>query len=234
MSLLQIVKDACDELSLPRPTVVINSTDQQVRKLLRLANDEGRSLAKRHAWQALTSEHTFTTTATATQLTASALPTDLGWVVPETMWNRTSRRRVTGPLSNQEWQETLGNTVVQVNPAFRIRSNTILISPAPTTGQDIYYEYVSKNWCQASGGTTRSAWGTDSDTGRIDENLMTLGLVWRFRASIGEPYDAALAAYEREVLDAIMRDGSRPRLNMGQQSGVIVPRPPMMPETLIF
>ena len=234
MSLLQMVKDACDELNLARPSVVVNSTDNQVRHLLRLANNEGRSLAKRHGWQILTSEQTFTTTATATQATASALPTDLGWIIPETMWNRTSRRRIYGPVDNQEWQETQGSTVVSVNPSFRVRGGTILLSPAPTTGESVYYEYVSNKWCQSSGAVAQAAWAADSDTGRLDEKIMTLGIVWRFKAEKKLDYSTELSNYEREVADAIMRDGMRPRLSMSPVSGARVPRPPITPETLVF
>jgi hypothetical protein len=234
MSLLQMVKDAADELSLPRPTAVINASDPQVRQLLQLANVEGRSLAKRHGWQVLTSEHTFTTTATAVQLTASALPTDFAWMVPETIWNRSRKRRVFGPLDNQEWQQIKGNSVSNVDEAFRIRGNTILITPNPTTGHTIYYEYVSKNWCQSSGGTAQAAWAADTDTGRLDEYLMTLGLVWRFRKAKKLNFTDELAVYEREVTDAILRDGSRPRLSTNSMSGERVPRPPTTPDTLVF
>jgi hypothetical protein len=234
MSLLQMVKDACDELSLPRPTVVIAATDPQVRQLLQLANVEGRNLAKRHNWQVLTTEHTFTTTATAVQLTASALPTDFGWIIPETMWNRSSKRRVYGPIDNQEWQQVKGNSVNNVDPAFRIRNNTILLTPNPTTGHSIYYEYVSKNWCQSSGGTGQSRWAADTDTGKLDEFIMTLGLVWRFRKAKKLNFTDELAVYEREVTDAILRDGSRPRLSTNVVSGERVPRAPTTPETLVF
>jgi hypothetical protein len=234
MSLLQIVKDACDELSLPRPSVVANSTDPQVRQLFRLANVEGRNLSKRHNWQVLTSEHTFTTTATAVQLTASALPTDFNWIIPETMWNRSSRRRVYGPIDNQEWQEIQGSSIQSINPAFRIRSNTIHITPAPTTGQTVAYEYVSKNWCQSSVGTAQSVWTADSDTGKLDENIMKLGIIWRFKAVKKMDYATELSNYEREVTDAIMRDGSRPRLSTNMVSGQRVPRAPLTPDTLEF
>lgn len=234
MSLLQMLKDASDELTLPRPSIVVASTDSQVRQLLRIAQVEGRSLAKRHTWQVLTSEHTFTTTATAVQVTASAIPSDFGWAIPETMWNRTLKRRVYGPIDNQEWQETQGTSITQVNPAFRIRNNTILITPTPTTGQSIYYEYVSTKWCQSSGGAAQAAWAADADTGRLDEYIMTLGIIWRFRAAKGLDFATGLAAYEREVADAIIRDGSRPRLRMDSATGIRAPRAPMTPDTLVF
>jgi hypothetical protein len=234
MSLLTLIQNVCDELTLPRPSVVAGGTDQQIRQLFQLANTEGRSLAKRHGWQVLTSEQTFTTTATTVQVTASAIPSDFAWILPETMWNRTSRRRVYGPIDNQEWQEIQGSSIQSINPAFRIRSNTIHITPAPTTGQTVAYEYVSKNWCQSSGGTAQSVWTADSDTGKLDENIMKLGIIWRFKAVKKMDYATELSNYEREVTDAIMRDGSRPRLSTNMVSGQRVPRAPLTPDTLEF
>ena len=74
----------------------------------------------------------------------------------------------------------------------------------------------------------------DADTGRLDEYIMTLGLVWRFRKAKKLDFADELAVYEREVADAIMRDGSRPRLSMNMVSGERVPRPPTTPDTLVF
>jgi hypothetical protein len=215
VSLFTIITDACDQLSLPRPSAVIGSSDEQVRQLLRLANNEGRSLAARHDWQALTAEHSFTTVAADAQ--TSSIPADFARIKPETMFNRTRTRKVEGPLDSKGWQEYKSSLVTPFNPIFRIRGNTILLSPVPTAGDSIYYEYVSNKWCQnLAGDTSYAAWNADTNTGKIDEYLMTLGIVWRFRASKKLGHAEELAAYEREVADAILRDGSRARLNMGQ------------------
>lgn len=232
MSLLQIIKDACDELTLPRPAVVINDTNDQTRHLLRLAQNEGRSLAKRHAWQALTTEHSFVTVAADAQ--TSSIPADFAWIIPDTMFNRTLRRKVWGPLDQASWQETKSSLITTVDPTFRIRGNSILITPEPAAGQSVYYEYISTKWCQSSGGVAQAAWAADSDTGRLDEYLMTLGVIWRFRAGKGLEFSAALAAYEREVADAIIRDGSRPRLSSSTVERNRVPQAPTTPDTLVF
>jgi hypothetical protein len=63
---------------------------------------------------------------------------------------------------------------------------------------------------------------------------MTLGVVWRFRKAKKLDFADELAVYEREVTDAIMRDGSRPRLSTNRMSNERVPRPPTTPDTLVF
>ena len=87
-TLLQIIQDTCDELALDRPTVVISSTDKQVRQMLALLNRLGRDITKQFEWQRLDKEalitavqYTYTGTTTAgsnliTGLTTTGLSTN--------------------------------------------------------------------------------------------------------------------------------------------------------------
>ncbi len=56
MSLLSVIQAVTGLLSLPTPAAVAASTDRQVIQLMAIANEEGMTLARRHAWQALTEE----------------------------------------------------------------------------------------------------------------------------------------------------------------------------------
>ena len=232
MTLLTIVQNASIDLSLPVPDAVISETDPAVKLMLRCAQEEGRSLAGRHAWQALTSEHTFTTVATAAQ--TSSIPSDFHRLIIETMFNRTRNVRVWGPVDASEWQEAQASLVTRVDPAFRIRGDTILITPTPTAGQTVAYEYISTKWCQTSGGTAQAAWAADTDTAKLNEAAMTLGVVWRWRKAKGLDFSAAERDYERIVADLIMRDGSKPRLSCGPVSTDRHPVAPRVPDTLVF
>lgn len=230
MSLLSIVQDAARRLNLQRPSTVVNSTDENAIILLGLAQQEGKALARRHSWQALQTEHTFATVAS----TASyALPSAFDRILIETVFNRTRRRRMLGDMTPAQWQETQASLVTMVNPAFRIRGGRFLISPTPTAVETIAYEYISKNWCQSSALTAQSAWAADTDTGILDEELMTLGLVWRFNAKKGLDYAEDMQSYEIEVVQAIMRDGARTRIDTGGYERDRVPHAPITPETIV-
>lgn len=228
MSLLSLVKDACDRLGLPRPTVVYASTDQQVIQLLGLAQQEGIELARRHRWQAITAEKTFTSTAAETQ--TGAIPSDFDRFVDDTFYNRTQKREVQGPLNAQQWafhKSVVATTIIE---AFRQRGNNILITPTPN-GTDTYaYEYVSRNWCESSGGTDQAAWAADTDTGILSEELMKLGLVWRWKKAKGLDYAEEFRTYEMQVAQAIARDGGKPTLNIGSGSNTRGARRPFVPD----
>lgn len=231
MTLLSICQDASIDLSLPVPDSVIAEDDPAVRLMLRCAQQEGKSLAGRYPWQALTSEHTFTTVATAAQ--TDSIPTDFDRLIVETMFNRDQNRRVWGPLDASEWQAYQATLVTRVDPAFRIRGDTILISPTPAAGETVAYEYISKNWCESSGGTGQSAWAADTDVAKLNEAAMTLGVVWRWLKAKGFDFAAQERDYERIVGDLILRDGSRPRLSCGPVSRERIPVAPQVPDTLV-
>lgn len=211
MSLLTIVQNALSRMGLPRPTAVIGATDATVRECLALTQQEGKELSRRGIWKALTAEKTFTTVATAAQ--TDALPSDLDWIIPDTMFNRTLNRAIEGPLSPPEWQQYQAVLVTRVWPAFRIRGSSLLISPTPAAGDTVAYEYITSKWCRSSGGTAQAAWAADDDTAVLDEELHTLGLIWRFKHAKGLDYGDAAGLYDLQVRQALTREGVRPRLS---------------------
>jgi hypothetical protein len=229
LSLLTLVQDATDRLGIVRPTAVIGTSDTQVRQLLGLAQQEGKELARRYAWQALTREKTFTSTATEVQ--SSALPTDFDRFVKDTFYNRSDTRIVSGPLTAQEYQDYKSRLTSIVYDAFRVRGNDILILPTPAAGLTFAFEYISNAWCRNAAATVlRSAWAADDDTGMIDEEIMTLGLQWRFLKAKGFDYGEAFQSYEAHVAAVIGRDGGSRTLNMASGFEKRLPRSPIPPD----
>lgn len=213
MSLLTLTQAACDRIGLPRPSVVVGSSDTQVRQLFGLAQQEGIDLARRGPWQELIKEKTITATATETQ--SNAIPSDFERMIEGTFWNRTQDRRVVGPLTPQKWQMLQTGLYSLVWDAFRIRGTEILMSPVPTANDSLAYEYVSKNWCANAAGTVeRSAWAADDDAGLLDEELMTVGVVWRFRKAKGLDYSEEFRSYELLVARKLANDGAMSILDL--------------------
>lgn len=224
MTALTIVQDVCSRLGIAQPTAVFSSQDQQIIQLRTLMNQEGQELARgvnfEHAWTKLITEKTFTTVAAAIQ--TSAVPTDFGWYINESLWNRTTMRKLLGPVTAEQWQAQQAlNTGAVPDAWFRFRGGNLLIYPSPTAGQTAAYEYVSSYWCQNSGGSSQASMSADSDTAILDETLITLGVEWRFLKQKGLDYAESFRTYQIEVNKAIARDGGRPRLSMSRP---VVPR----------
>ena len=71
-----------------------------------LLEEEGQTLADRYPFEALQREATFTTVATQVQTALSSVTTGFNYIVNDTIWNRTLRRPVYGPKSQQDWQQS--------------------------------------------------------------------------------------------------------------------------------
>jgi hypothetical protein len=232
MTLLTLANTVQDRIGLPRSSIVISSTDQNVRTLLACLQEEGKELSRRASWQALTIEKTFTSIASETQ--TGVIPTDLDRFVNETFFNRTRKRRVTGPLTSEEWQAQKGVVASVLTDAFRVRGNSLLLIPTPSAGDTYAYEYISKYWVDtdADGDGDAAAWEADDDTSLLSEDLMALGGEWRFLARKGFPYQQVKDDYEIQVQQAISRDGARRTTSMCGDSDLLLDnaRYPAVPE----
>lgn len=204
MSLLTLIQEVAGSLNLPVPSAVVGNTDPDAILFLNLAKREGRELARRHDWQKMVVEHTQTTLATVAQ---TALPTAYDHFVPDVeIWNRTNNTKYTGPVSAYDWVRLNTGISGGVSGWWRLIGGALNIYPAPTAGETIAFEYVSKNWCQSSGLVGQATWVADSDTGIISEELMALGVTWRWLRAKGMDYAEDMATYEREVERAAARD----------------------------
>lgn len=206
MSLLTLIQEVAGSLNLPVPTSVVGNTAPDAILFLNLAKREGHELARRHDWQALIVEHTWTTVATVAQ--SLALPSAYDHLTPDVeIWNRTNNARLAGPTPSNNWVY-LNNSGVTggVSGWWRIIAGVLNIYPAPTAGKTYALEYVSKNWCESSGGTDQATWAADSDVGLISERLMALGVTWRWLRAKDMDYAEEMATYEREVEKSASRD----------------------------
>lgn len=213
MSLRTIIQDACDRMGLPRPATIVGNLDQTVRVLLGLAQVEGRELARRREWQALTVDFTFASIAAEMQ-DPTATPGDFDRFVEDSFWNRSRRRPLTGPLRPEEWQALQATVAPSVVDVFRMRGNRIHILPVPAAGDTYAYSYLSKNWCRSDVDAPQDRWSADTDTAVLDEELHTLGVVWRFMQSRGLDYAEDFRRYQEQVFAAGARDGGKRRLNL--------------------
>lgn len=210
MSALTIVQKVCSLPGLTAPTVVFASTDQQIIQIRTLMNEELVELAKDFAWTALITEKTFSTTAAAAQV--GALPADFDWYIDDSMWNRTTRVKIGGPVSSVEWQTYQAISLLSI-PAtvFRVRGTSLLLYPTPPVSQTVAYEYVTN--IRVSGSKTE--FSADTDTCLLDEQLVALGTRWRFLKSKGFDYAEDFRTYELAKKKAQAKDGGKPRAYLG-------------------
>jgi len=220
MSLLTMIQDVALSIGLINETSdltsIIGNTDPTVNQLRSLANKEGKDLRKRYDWQALTVETTFSTTNTNLQGTlVSIAGAGYGHIISNTLWDRTHSRPIRGSISNQRWAALEGATANGTYSEHQIRNKSLYAIPAPGSATATWaFFYYSKYWCQDSGGTGQERWAADDDTGILDEDLMALGIEWRYLKAKGFDYSEEFNTYERQVQEDILHDRDHPVINL--------------------
>jgi hypothetical protein len=175
----------------------------------------------------------FTTTVAAVGLTPqqnqgaiqSITGPDFAFILNETMWDRTTRRPVFGPKAPAEWQQLQAQLLQGPWWQYRIRGNQLLMLPAPSVGDQIYFEWVSNYWCTSSGSSvpTQNTFAADTDVGILDERLLRLDALWRYKADKKLAYAEDFDKAEEAIADAMARNASKPRLNLNGAAGDILP-----------
>ena len=229
MSLLTVIQSFCERTQLPVPATISGTNDAQVKQVRALLEEEGEALSRRGDWEGLTFEATHTTLALEDQGAITSIATNgYRYIKDETMWDRTDKLPVP-QMHSTKWQRF--KAVVSAAPRYnyRIRGGKLLMTPTPTAGHTLAFEYVSKNWILGVDGTTyKSAFTLDTDTFLIPEELFKLGLRWRWKKEHGLEYAEDFRDYEMQVADALGRDGGKQviRLDGGfptARPGIVVP-----------
>lgn len=215
-TLLASMQSVARTLGLAVPAAVIGSNDQNMTQLYEIANEECQELVNGYEWQILTNEVTFATVAAESQGSMNAIVSgDLGWVLNDTIWNRTTNRPLFGPLSPQQWQQMKARAASGPFSQYRIRGNELLFYPAPSAGENCYFEWVSKDFCQnATNTTTYCRWNADTDVFLLDSQLMERGIIWRWKQLKGLDYQKDEQKYRLAVERAQSRDGTKGILSL--------------------
>ena len=215
MTLLSIAQTALRESGqYTVPSTIVGNTDPTAVQLLALANRTGRTLANDYRWQALLISYTFPTVAS----TASyALPGDFGRFANLTFWDNTNYQSVRGPVTPIEWQMLQSSMTANagITKAFRIAGNLFYIYPTPDAVETIAYNYYSKYWADSTG--SKAAFSNDSDEPLIDEDLITLGLRWRWLQAKGDTFENEKLEYMLRLESLQGADGGRDAIRFGER-----------------
>lgn len=196
MTLLTAVNSAQRLLSLPVTTGVVGDGQETQNLLLELAKREVVDSARRHDWPTLRRSQSFTASLASLQ-SAPGKPTNFDRAIPGTFWNDTTARRMMGPLNDQEWALTQGATTTgTITQYVMFRYDGLHIFPIPTAADTIIYEYIINTPWENSGGTALTMPTADTDVSKLGDELLLLGLVWRYKQAKDRPYAEDLRNYE--------------------------------------
>lgn len=215
MSMLTLIQRFCERNNLDSPATVYGSTDPQVIQIKALLEEEGNDLSRRGDWNELTFEAVHTTVAAEIQGAMNVIaPTGFRNIKNDTIWDR-SLRMPLNVLDDVEWSAQQGFATTGPNYSVRVRGGLLLSNPVPPAGSTWAFEYVSKYWILGANGTSYKQFFTlDTDTLLLPEELLTLGLRWRWKKEKGFDYAEDFNTYEKQVSQALGQNGLKKRLNM--------------------
>jgi hypothetical protein len=224
MTILTVIRAFCQRTGLPAPGFVAASQDAQVVQLLALANEVIEDLVDRWTWQDLVKEATFVTIAGEDQgAIATIAPSGFSRILQETIFNRTLRLPLFGPLAASQWQGLKALPNPGPNYQYRIRGGRLLFSPAGVVGQTCAFEYASRNAAIGADSIAKPAFTLDTDNFLLPESLLMAGLRWKWKAEKGLDYAEEFRRYEILANNAAGRDGTKPRLAMDGGCASAVP-----------
>lgn len=217
MSLLSMCAEAAIHLSQPSINSVIGAPGRFEQELKTLAEETGEELLRRHDWGALVSTTTYA-------LTPATLPGDFERV---TMGSpvRIGTTPIRGALSDAEMN--LKRAAASTSPPrYMIRKPTLEVAPVPSS--TVTLEYIANTWIVSASGARRSTFQDDTDTALIPEDLIVLGIKWRWRRLKGRPFDDEIAEYEA-ALDYRARTDRSIRTSQAPIPSVASPSPAVTP-----
>jgi hypothetical protein len=209
-TLLDLVKQATNEISIPEPSQLFGAQDDTSKQLLALAQREAKDFSimakSQGGWSALRTDYTFTT---VTGQASYALPADFEYFVNRTFWDGSMRWELLGPIDAVE-KQILRYGIIANGPRakFYVKGKTIYINPTPDNDTDVIaFDYYSNAFCTSDMGFDQSLWTADTDTYKLDEDCFVEGIKWRFLRAKGLDYAQEYQDYQDDCQRVMSRDG---------------------------
>jgi hypothetical protein len=167
-------------------------------------------------------------TLTMTTATAYALPTDLRYIVADTMQAQDLERFLVFPTTTSEWYYLKSRTT---SSGIRFKARIVngqIEFEEPQTGMVVIYEYLTKNIISSSGAASpdKELFTADTDTFLLDDDLLILDVKWRYKRETGvEGWQLDQRDYELYKDTHVAKEAGSGSLNMAGTSDVDVATP---------
>lgn len=215
MSVLSAAQSAMIRLVGKKPTTLFSSTQTMEMEIADLATEVAVDIMGSHDWRALTKLHTLTGDGVETEFD---LPSDYDRIVLAQGVTDTNNWLwgYTPAASLQDWMVITSSGFTAVTPGWWIiLDGKMQFSPAPPSSSPAKFAYISKNIGHTASTAPIAAFTDDGDTFVLEERLLTLGLIWRWKAQKGLEYAEDLANYEKAFSEAAARDKGSQAIRKG-------------------
>ena len=217
MSVLSAIQYACSFIGVSVPDAVMASTVREHVELKAITNDVASTISKAHTWQLLKTLATLTGDGTTEDF---SLPTDYDWM-PDTseIWSSDNDRPLCKVVDENVWLSHIEQGLDPVPGEWIIYGGQLHIRSAPGSGITCRYFYQSNLYVDPAAGANTNVFATDTDNFRLDERLLKLGIIYRWKQAKGQPYAQEMDDYEVLKEKLISRDKGATILVQGTARG---------------
>lgn len=206
MTVLTAAQSAMIRLVGQKPTTIFSSQNKMEMEIADLSTEVAVDIMKSNDWRALTKFQTLTGDGT---ITAFDLPADYDRMAlaedvtdPNNwFWGYSQAQSLT------DWMQITSSGFFGITPGWWIiLEGQMHFAPAPSDGNQAKFAYISKNIGRDATLAPIAAFTSDDDTFVLSERLLTLGLIWRWKAQKGIEYAEDLANFEKALSENAGRD----------------------------
>lgn len=217
MTFLTAAQSAAIRLIGKKPTTFFSSQNTFELEITDLANEIAADLVKYADWRALTSQQSMVGDGVTTAFDMPADYDRMPFSQEVTRANWYTWGYVDAPDLNY-WND-LVNGLASPSPGYWIILNgQMQFRPAVSAGETAQFYYISKNIVLDADASTKKAQFTqDGDSLRLNERLLTLALIWRWKAMKRLEYAEDMQNYEILAAQESASDRGAHILKAGQR-----------------
>jgi hypothetical protein len=201
VSLSSICKSVLAETGWTVLSTIASNSDGTAVQIKELAITELENLSQQYDWPQLEVAYSFDTV--VGQLNY-VMPDDFNKMVTDSVFNASQYYSIRGSIEIQEWQYRRNGMYASLDRQhYRLTFNgvnfVLELAAPPTQVETLLLEYQTTEYARAANGTSKPVYELDDDVSKVPENLIKLGLKWRFRMAKGMDYSAALSEYNNTL-----------------------------------
>jgi len=212
MTLLSVTRDVCATVGVTLPQSVFSGItgNRTMTEMLSLANEMAQTIAyDTRDWNKLKKIATLAGTGSAA---AFDLPADYKrMLLTSNVWRSTSALH---PMlfvpSTDEWINRRAWNHYDSWGEWTMMGGQILIQPVLGAGTTAYFAYLHKNCVALTSGGYGDVFQADTDSFALDERLLKLGMIWRWKSNKGGAYAEDMGTYGDALNSIAGRDNPAP------------------------
>lgn len=232
MTILSVFQAAAPFIGLDVPDAVVTSTTREHVELTAVAADMADKIAKAYPWQLFKRLASYTGDGSTEDF---SLPTDFDWMPDgNDIFSSDNDRPLAKVAFENDWLAQLEQDFSPVPGNWIIYGGQLHIREALGSGITARHFYQSNLIIAPASGSNKTAFTADTDTFRLSERLLKLGIIYRWKQLKGLPYAEELTDFEDLKEKLAARDTGSKILALGTRRiphGVKIAYPGSVPTT---